>query len=349
MSGLVDGRVGSRISDRYVVIGLLGEGDAGEVHRVLDEHLNGEVAIKLFFPKSGVSATWDEARVLARLQSQYLLPVHNADVIAGTDIRYITTPVMADDLENACRPHGVDAAQAARWGQQLAYGLQRMHEEGLLHRDVKPGNAYLDAHDDVLLGDLGMAVQMDEKGCAGADGTLATVAPEVLQSDTCSVASDIYSLAATLFYMVSGRYPNGSLSLDKRSRRDRIIAGEFDKLRDVAPHISQSFGQIIDRALSTDPALRPQSAQAFANELASSHHHRRSWRQIPAHGGHDSCFEGGETTTAKAVTVCVTSQPKGRLAIEVLRASGGHVRAHEHENLTRNRALTTLRALFRDL
>ncbi|MEU0673239.1 hypothetical protein ABZ330_10125 [Streptomyces sp. NPDC006172] len=110
-------QVGNRISDRYKVLEHLGGGAGGQVYRVEDEHLRAEVALKLFEPQSGQPATWDEAQALKELQSQYLLPVYNADIASGTDIRYITMPVMDGDLETASVPFGIDIAKAVRWGQ----------------------------------------------------------------------------------------------------------------------------------------------------------------------------------------------------------------------------------------
>lgn len=354
MSGMVIAQVGnrqlgSRISNRYQVLGRLGRGASGEVYRVLDEHLGTEVALKLFNPQPGQPATWDEAQVLEQLHSQYLLPVYNADIVTGTDIRYITMPVTDGDLEKRAEPFGVEAAKAIRWGQQLGYGLERIHAAGLLHRDVKPGNAFVDANGDVLLGDLGMAICMDVEGHAPANGTFATLAPEVLSAGKCSVGTDVYSLAATVFYLLSGRYPNGPLSLDRPERKDRIIADQFDKLRDVAPQVSQSLGSVIERGLSRDPSVRPASAQDFANQLAHCSHYRRSWCRVAPHSGHDQCFAGGATKSAQAVTVCVLRGGRGRASTEVRLETSRRVRQQERSGVPQDKLPAVLRSLMRGL
>ncbi|MFI2203936.1 serine/threonine protein kinase [Streptomyces sp. NPDC020192] len=342
-------QIGNRISNRYQVLERLGRGATGEVYRVEDEHLRMEVALKLFEPMPGQPATWDEAQTLKELQSEYLLTVYNADIAAGTDIRYLTMPVMDGDLEAAAAPFGVDVAKAVHWGQQIGYGLERIHAAGLLHRDVKPGNAFVDSSGDVLLGDLGLAVQMDSNGRSPMEGTFATVAPEVLTTRMCSVASDVYSLAATVFYLLSGQYPNGPLSLGPAARRDRIISGHFDKLRDVAPQVSQSLGAVIERGLSQDPEKRPVNSQEFANQLAQCSLHRRPWKRIPSHSGHDRCFEGGAIKSAKAVAVCVLLDARGRSNIEVKQASGRRLRQHEKNGIPRDQLSAVLRSLLRQL
>lgn len=350
MAGLAGAGVGKLISNRYRVIEELGTGTNGEVYRVRDEHLNKEVAIKLLEPKAHQPATWDEAQALEELTSQYLLPVFNADIVVGSDIRYITTPLMAGgDLEKVASPFGIDPATAVRWAQQAAYGLERIHAEGMLHRDVKPGNIYLDGVGDVLLGDLGMVVRMDSSGLAPADGTLATVAPEALQKKVCSVATDVYSLAATVFYLLSGQYPSGSRHLTRAQRSDRILTGKFDKLRDVAPYVSQSLGRVVERSLDADPLKRADGAREFGNELASCSHHRRAWRRIPTHPGHDLCFEGGAVQSARPVILCVSPEPRGRVSIEVTLDTGTRLRRHEKQGIARKNVLQTLRSVIRDL
>jgi serine/threonine-protein kinase len=349
MAGLAGVVVGNLICARYRIMSKLGDGSNGDVYRAHDEHLDKEVAIKLIEPQPGEAATWDEARALEQLRSRYLLPVFNADVVAGSDIRYITAPVMAGgDLEKAASPHGVDSVKAVDWTQQAAYGLERIHAEGMLHRDVKPGNIYLD-DSRVLLGDFGMVVRVDARGNAPRQGTIATVAPEVLRGGECSVASDVYSLAATSYYLVTGQYPSGPRSLDLKPRSDRVLAGKFDKLRDVAPHVSQSLAQIIERSMSVDPAQRAASAQEFASQLADCRQHRRAWLRVASHAGHDLCFEGSATKSAKALTLCVLPEGAADVSVEVVLEGGMHAKRYERSGLSRSRLSQTLKAMFRDL
>lgn len=350
MAGLASVKVGTLIGARYEVVSKLGGGTSGDVYRVLDKHLNTEVAIKLLKPVSGQPATWDEAQALKRLGSEYLLRVFNADVIEGSDIRYITTPLMTGgDLEKAARPHGVDAITALRWAQQAGHGLERIHAEGMLHRDVKPGNIFLDSAGDALLGDLGLTVHADAHGRAAAMGTFATVAPELLGGALCSISTDVYSLAATTFFLLSGHYPSGPFSLDPTARRDRIVQASFDKLRDAAPHVPQKLVAVVERSLSADPDLRATSARQFANALADCRHRGRAWQRVPSHPGHDCCFRGGATGNAKPVNLCVVPEPKGHFGIEVILDSGTHAKRHESHGLTRSRLRQVVQQKFRSV
>ncbi|WP_369187246.1 serine/threonine protein kinase [Streptomyces sp. R08] len=339
------------IDGRYYVVESLGNGTGGDVYRVRDDHLDTEVALKLLTPQAGEPATWDEAQMLKRLDSKFLLPVINADVVSGKDIRYITTPVMdGGDLENAASPYGVDPLKAARWGCAVGHGLDRMHKAGLLHRDVKPGNSFLNKNGSVLLGDLGLASAVDAQGVAPPRGTMATVAPEIIRDRApCAISTDIYSLAATVFFLLAGQYPTGQIEVSKVDRASKIIKGEFLKLRDVAPQVSQSLGTIVDRGLSLDPANRPMSALDFANQLASCGHHKRSWNRIAPHSGHDLCYEGvvaGKLTSV--ALICVIAAAGNDFDVQVM-SGGRRSRKAKPGKVGKSQLPALLRSLFKDV
>ncbi|MFD6492922.1 serine/threonine protein kinase [Streptomyces sp. NPDC060188] len=339
------------IDGRYYVVERLGRGAGGDVYRVKDDHLDTEVALKLLMPQTDEPATWDEAQLLKRLDSKFLLPVINADVVSGKDIRYITTPVMeGGDLENAALPYGVDPSSAARWGCEVGHGLDRMHKANLLHRDVKPGNSFLDKSGGVLLGDLGMASAMDASGVAPPNGTMATVAPEIIRDRAgCSIATDIYSLAATVFFLLAGQYPTGPKTVDKEARGLKILNGEFLKLRDISPQVSQSLGAVVERGLSLDPTNRPISALEFANQLASCTHHKRSWKRVAPHSGHEFCYEGARPAKPAAIsTICVIAADGSDFDVQVT-SGGRRSRRLEPGKVTRAQLPTRLRNLFKQV
>jgi eukaryotic-like serine/threonine-protein kinase len=341
---------GSRIAGRYLVVNHCGGGSDGDVYDVVDEHLGNEVALKLLAPKAGQPATWDEAQILEQIRSEYLLPVLNADVVPGGDLRYITTTLMTGgDLEDAALPRGVSPEQAVRWGQQLGHGLDRVHAANLVHRDVKPANGFLNSGRVALLGDLGMAAVMEPDGSAPPYGTFATVAPEVLGIDgRCSIRSDVYSLGATVFYLATGEYPV-SHNQTRAAMAAQIVAGQRRKLRDLSPHVSLSLGRVVERALSTDPASRQPNALTLANQLSGSQHYRRTWKRIAEHPGHQMCFRGDATRTAQAVDVCVIRTSNRQVTVDVQNSGGQHLRRHERSAVSVNQVLTVLRGLLREI
>lgn len=304
--------VGHCINGRYNLTDFLGRGKDGQVYRAHDEHLDMEVAIKLIEPQAGQVATWDEAQRLVQLQSDFLLRVYNADIVHNSDVRFITTPVMeGGDLHVSTYENWADTRRASSWGQQIARGLDRVHAAHLLHRDVKPGNVYLDSSGEVKLGDLGMAAQWDSSGRTRPAGTLATAAPEALQEPGgyCSVQSDIYSLAATVYYLLSGEYPVDHKLSDRQLRRC-VLDGELRDLKDLAPQVPLSITKIVMGSLSRDPTARAQSAHDFANRLASATSYTRNWKRIPTHQGHFFCLLSDSKKKLQPVQICVTRNGK---------------------------------------
>lgn len=327
------------------MVASLGKGASGDVYRVMDEYLGREVALKLLEPKPGQPATWYEAQVLVQLHSDYLLPVYNADIVTGTDVRYITNPIMpGGDLEKAAKPYGVDTHLAIRWGQQIAHGLDRVHAADLVHRDVKPGNAFIDGNGEALLGDLGSAMKLDQSQSAPPDGTLATVAPEVLgEGGRCSIRSDIYSLGATVYFLLAGEYPVENIS-DRALMRQRIVAGQVRPLRDIAPHVPSGVARVVHRALSLEKEERPSSSLEFANMLVSVNKLQRSWRRNEPHDGHIFCLCGEMPDgKRKDVNVCVKGLKGNKVSILVTQGKR-HLRRFEHSEIAAPSCMQKLRS-----
>lgn len=325
---------GTIFNDRYTVDAFLGQGAAGAVYQVVDAHLDTQVALKILPPVGGQPAAWHEAQVLEKLRGDYLLPVYNADVLSGTDIRFITTKVMnGGDLESECKLSGAEVSLAVRWSSHIAHAAERIHSAGLLHRDIKPGNCFLDDSASAHLADLGLAVAVDANGQAAPNGTLATVAPEVLDGPSayCSVASDIYSLGATAFYLISGTYPIHDPRRDRAWHRDQIVAGNRRRLRDLAPHVTQGMAVVIERALSQDPAARQSTALDFANQISTAKRHRRKWRLVD-HPTHILCIEAPDEKARKGVGVCAIPAATN-CSIESRSTSGRLLRSQARSNV----------------
>ncbi|GAA1872336.1 hypothetical protein GCM10009836_61560 [Pseudonocardia ailaonensis] len=318
---------GTVFNGRYEVRGFLGRGAAGAAYKVFDAHLGVEVALKLLDPVGGGPAAWSEAQVLEKLGGDYLLPVHNADVIAGTDIRFITTKLMTGgDIATACQRLGVAIATATAWSSQIAHAAERLHSYGLLHRDIKPGNCFLGEDGYAYLADLGMAISIDPSGTSLPDGTPVTVAPEVLdpQSGYCSVKSDVFSLGATTFFMITGEYPVADTGQGKAQYLDDVRSGKGRRLRELSPHATKSMAIVIERALSKNPEDRQTSALEFANQLATATIHRRSWHRVE-HAGHHWCLEAPKEKTRQGAVICTNGASPG-YRIESKTSSGRAIR-----------------------
>lgn len=338
--------LGTTINDRYELTRNLGNGAGGSVYKAHDRHLDALVAVKLLDPTHDtLGKPWQEAHLLQRLKSRFLLDVLNVDVEISSDIRFIVTPVMSGgDLENHCKPYGLLPSEVARRIQQIASGLDRIHREGMLHRDVKPGNALLN-NDETVLGDLGFCHLLDSDGTAPPNGSFCTVAPDALGANgKCSKASDVYSLAATAFYLLSGEYPvDHRLALQEQN--DKIVVGSLRELRMIAPHISRAVGTVVRKSLSLDPAKRHPSATDFGNALAQAVHGSRDWERV-AHSDHLHCLIGASHETKKSVRVCATDSNDGKVRVSSkMHESGRRIPGKPDLYVTKGRLAVELQRL----
>jgi serine/threonine protein kinase len=307
--------VGALIASRYEVLEYLGSGGYGEVYRVRDHHLDATFALKLMrrFASTNV---WAEGQILMRLRSQYILEVENADIDAG--VPFLVTAFAANgSADGPMDPIGVPPERAVRWVRHACRGAARTHASRLLHRDIKPHNLFLTASGEAQLGDFGVAVLMDANGEAASFGTPVTRAPEVTAGGNTSVASDVYSLGATLYALLSGGYSN--------------VLGD-PPIRDVAPHVSLALAQRVHTAIAPDPADRYGSPAEFDAALGDLPVPRRAWRRTDEHAGHTACFRG-EAPGKTDATVCLMPagtrwevvarhQPSGRRITAACRPPG---------------------------
>jgi Tol biopolymer transport system component len=136
-----------------------------------------------------------------------------------------------------------------------------VHAIGFVHRDVKPENVMRELGGRLVLMDFGSATRYATEGDASpppADGTPLCMAPEVLNGDPATPASDIYSLGVLLFRMVTGRYPVEANTIE--GLRSALALGPLPSARQLRPEVPLAFSRLLDRALERDPRARIGSA-----------------------------------------------------------------------------------------
>lgn len=337
---------GVTINDRYQVREGLGSGSFGQVHEVFDLHLQRVTALKFFQPTT--SDVWSEAEVLCRVSGEYILPVLNADFAAG--VPFIETELAAHgSLADQVTPHvGVPARQAVTWTRHACQGVARLHDYKLLHRDIKPSNIFLNEKGDALVADLGLAKFWDADGYAEATGTRKTMAPEVANEfltgqppgNTYSARSDVYSLGATLFWMLCGTWPYaGSGSL-----LHEIVSGRSPALWDWAPHVTRGLRDAVEKSMAHDPADRYATPAAFDAALGGRVLPARDWIRTVAHGGHWQCFSGRKGTSH--LDLCVQMKGTGTQFEVNIRHHASGRRAAPVEYVRAWRIKPRLRAIF---
>jgi serine/threonine-protein kinase len=340
---------GSIIANRYEILRYIASGTYGEVYEVRDRHQDQVVALKVLDPTKLTGWPWDEAARLTALQSDYILRVWNADAVAGVPF-VVTELATSTVLDLVQQIPWLLPATAVRYTRHACRGAARTHDEGILHRDIKPENLFVSVTGRVLLGDFGLAYPMDPNGEAPALGTPITKAPEVFAGAPTTVQSDVYSLGACLYRLLTGFYPyEDHAPADVPALAALVAGGPPTPVRDLAPHVSQGLAARVDRALDPVAANRYPTAAAMEADLGHLASPARHWQRVPPHPGHDACWES--TNEAVCVRVCVTARTGSTQSdIETARITSGYrVLDNCKTGVARFALPGTLRAIFQRL
>jgi uncharacterized protein (TIGR03066 family) len=202
---------------RFVIRGKVGAGAFGTVYRAYDPQLDRVVALKV--PNPGVMDTpkrverfLREAKAAAGLRHPHIVPVFDAG--QDGDRYYIATAFIdGKPLSEAIPETGMEFNRAVKLARELAEALAYAHEQGIVHRDVKPQNVMLDKHDRVHLMDFGLAARQEVEARLTTDGavmgTPSYMAPEQAKGQTGEVqpATDQYAVGVVLYELLTGRTP----------------------------------------------------------------------------------------------------------------------------------------------
>lgn len=251
----------------------VGEGSYGVVHRAWDTRLGREVALKLL--RSHEAADGDspelvsEGRLLARINHPNVVTVYGADYrdgIVGIWMEYVRGRTMEDRL----REDGLlGPREATLVGIELCTALAAVHGAGLVHGDVKARNVIRQDGGRLLLMDfsssrnLTAGMGVDEN--PAVTGTPLYTAPEVLRGEARGVRSDLYSLGALLFHLVTGGFPVAAATLTEL--RKAHVMGDRKWLRDERPDLPPPFVEVVERTLRPDPLERYATAGEMETAL----------------------------------------------------------------------------------
>ncbi|GGB40516.1 hypothetical protein GCM10011492_34150 [Flexivirga endophytica] len=252
----------------YELLASIGQGGMGEVYRARDTRKDRIVAIKLLLRALSNDQQFRarfrrEADIAARLNDPHVVPIHDYGEVDGT--LYIEMPLIeGTDLASILRRQRLEPAEAVRVTGEIASALDAAHAQGLLHRDVKPGNILLTAKGFAYLTDFGIATQTDQTrltGTGGAVGSMGYMAPERFEDGEPTRAVDEYALACVLFEALTGRQPYPSTSTGAV-----IKAHLFDEIPSPSSTgLTPPMDAVIRRGLAKDPAARFASAGEFAD------------------------------------------------------------------------------------
>lgn len=273
---------------KYLVAKLLIPTDFSDIYLCTDPDLEMQVAVKVFHPKGdnvGEKAEYgpdhwlarfvQEARLLARLDHPRIVPVRELSTTADgrpyfvmpfvdANLIYeigkdVYDPARIAQLEERWRPHRIPVARALAILRQILEALAYLHAQGLVHRDLKPGNVLLTSRDggDVKVCDFGMVKYPDwSQSRSGVwIGTLDYIPPEQRRSAReVDARADVYSAAAIGYRMLTGTLPAGVFPAPHRHTRE----------------VPQAISELIMRALARDPAERPRDGAEMLRLLGEA-------------------------------------------------------------------------------
>ena len=262
------------LAGHYALERELGRGGMAIVYLARDVRLDRPVAIKLLPPELAAhdklrDRFMREARMAARLSHPHIVPIHAVDEVRGY-VFYVMSYVDGETLAERVANRGpVPPREASRLLREIAGALGAAHAQGVVHRDVKPGNILLERTTGrAMVTDFGIARAADGGETAVGEllGTPEYMSPEQAAGEAVDARSDVYSLGVVAYYMVSGQLPFTAPTIQA------VLAKQLTQVptpvASVAPGIPRALANAIDTSLVKDPSRRFQSAEGFSDALA---------------------------------------------------------------------------------
>ena len=263
----------------YRILEQIGAGGMGVVYRAHDERLDRDVALKVLTPGTVVEAParkrfHKEALTLSKLNHPNIATVHDFDTQDGIDF-LVEELIEGLSLDAMLVPGPLREREVINLGSQLAEGLAAAHGQGVIHRDLKPGNIRVTPDARVKILDFGLAMIFRQETSptavtaslsevkAGA-GTLPYMAPEQLLGRKLDARTDIWAVGCVLYEMAAGRRPFAGSG---PALVEEILHGEPPAIGKLNPEISPALGGVIHKCLDRDPDRRYQSAREIVVDL----------------------------------------------------------------------------------
>ncbi len=268
---------GTSIVGRYRIEGRLGVGGMSTVQLAFDQRLERYVAIKLLAEHLADDPTFvsrfrREALSAARLVHPNIVQVFDFGFDERARQHFIVMEhVPGHSCAELLRDHGpMEVEQAVDVVTQACRGLDYAHRNGVVHRDVKPGNLLVSDSDVVKLADFGIARATDQSSITQVGsvlGTAAYLAPEQARGEEAGPRADLYSLGVVAYQLMTGRLPYEASSLSELAlKQQREPPASVDELN---PRVPPELADAISSALALDQEDRPDTAMLLAEAIAA--------------------------------------------------------------------------------
>ena len=264
----------SRFGD-YDLIEKIGQGGMGVIYRARQQKLNRVVAVKMIragklASPSDIQRFQSEAEAIGRLEHPQIVPIYEVDQVEGIHF-FSMAFVDGEDLAQKLRQGPLPQRQAAQLVGEIALAIQYAHQQGIIHRDLKPANILLTRDGQIRVTDFGLAKLQDaEHGqtvTGDVVGTPGYMSPEQAAGQRASVgtASDIYSLGAILYSLLTGRPPFHAATMVDTLLQ--VINDSPVSPRQVNPAIDRDLETICLKCLEKTASRRYLTAQDLSDEL----------------------------------------------------------------------------------
>ncbi len=256
-----------RLGD-YRVLRILGRGGMGFVFLAEDIKLRRRVALKVMRPsearkRGGAERFLREARAAAAVEHDNIVTILQVGEDRG--IPFIAMPLLQGESLRSIlnRESRVPQSRAIAICRQVAEGLQAAHQTGLIHRDIKPDNLWIESSKDrVKLLDFGLVRELDSEDGLTVHGTVlgtpSYMSPEQAAGERVDHRSDLFSLGAVFYQMLSGKSPYAGNNLT--STLMNVARAQPQPLSSLVPGLDAELVSLVTRLNSRDPRDRPQSA-----------------------------------------------------------------------------------------
>jgi serine/threonine protein kinase/Tfp pilus assembly protein PilF len=267
-------KTGSLVAGRYEIIEGLGEGGMGKVYKAYDLEVHEEIALKMIRPEiaanSGIVLRFqNELKLTRKIAHRNVCRMFDLGK-EGPDLFITMEYVPGEDLKTTIHRIGpMNVRKTLAIGKQICQGLSEAHGQGVIHRDLKPGNIIIDREGNVRILDFGIALSRETEGATDAGvvpGTFRYIAPELLGGAKPSASSDLFSLGVILYEMVTGRLP-----FEKEpapGTAGRHSSGVLKEPTMFNHEIPAALSRLILKCLDHDPAKRIHKAEEVCAELS---------------------------------------------------------------------------------
>jgi serine/threonine-protein kinase len=268
--------IGTRLQDRYIVEEVLAQGGMGAIYKARDESLGIYVAIKenLYASQQAIRQFRREATILAGVRHPHLPRVTDHFVIENQGQYLVMDFIEGRDLHERLKNEGpIPEAEALAIGAEVCDALTYLHTRNpaIVHRDIKPGNIKITPAGHVYLVDFGLAKvsQPGEATTTGAQALTPGYAPPEQYGQGTDIRSDIYSLGAMLYAVMTNKLPEDGLARAMGSAQLTPVSAHN-------PAISKQTERILDKSMSIDRNQRYSSAEDFKQALLGATPQARS-------------------------------------------------------------------------